>query len=232
MSGHIYTNPDIDSSIKVEQVSVFLGPGASARTTAIAENVQSVIHGAWVNQFAGRFSPDQIAETASPDNPELVRAQAAKLEDSGSDSSKPLFVLARAEKAQLMNIFGIGKALEVHRRLWRPSLADVSNVFVMPNYQRRGTGSAILRSLLDRFPDDMETAVYDFPFNFRVVNTLGRLGFSAHKTWKEEYFGQEVDQAWFRGPLVGELKQTMETKRPWLKDRVRIPASFQWSNSG
>ncbi len=224
-AGFRYKNPDSDIAyIEVTPVNPHNPQDYPRSVEGTAHIFQAVMNEAWTEQLKERFQPEDITKTVSPENTALVRAQTDRLR-SGNQPDAPAYVLAHYPSRTHMFYDGIGKALEV-KRLLRPNLADISNVFVSPRSQSKGMGSAITRTLLDAFPVDMQTAVYDFPFNRRTVALLGRIGFSAKKTWQKTYFGQKVDQTWFEGPEVGELIETMETKRPWLRERQPRPINW------
>lgn len=209
---------------------------ASRSLGIVAQEFQTVMLEAWTVQFEGQFTEEQIRETVNPDDKAKVDAQYGRLRLGGQGSEEPTYVHAWIEVPKIsMNgtaryVVGVGKALRVKQRFLKPTLADVSNVFVRPTapefnlrVQGRGVGSAILHSMLDHFPENMPTVVYDFEFNNHAVEWLSRLGFSADKSWPEEYFGQTVEQTKYDGPPTGEVVETLEAKKPWLKKRVAVP---------
>jgi hypothetical protein len=211
----------------------------------IAVAFQTTMQEAWTAQFEGMYTSEEISLTVNGHNSELIAAQMSRLK-SGNFSEPPTYTIARLAVPVASNnepnwcVAGIGKGDRADnrsraRRLLggtpseKDQLADVSNIFVKPtsvelgvSLQGRGIGSAVLRTLLDVYPEDMSTVVYDYPANPRVVETLGRLGFQAGKTWEVDLFGHKVAQTCFDGPSVGELIETIEQRRPWLKERQPV----------
>ncbi len=212
--------------------------------------VQSVMHDAWTKQFEHLYRPEQIAQSVDPNDPKLVNAQLDRIKGSSRDPGitqynvgKPVYLKAwmplgpeNARNADRKTV-GIAKANEQPRTdlfkvIPRESLADVSNIFVRPTdvistfpLQSRGIGSALLRSALDFFPPDMETLIYEFPFNKKTVEWLGRLSFAPNKQITDggHMFGKyKLPQTMFLGEPVGQLIKILEHKKPWLKDRIKI----------
>jgi hypothetical protein len=240
ITGFTYHNPE-DPDLKNFEV-VPVDPDDPNLWT-IAEEYQRVMNLAWLSQFQGRYSRTQIGTTVNPSNQQLVAAQQERLRG-GNRPGKPVYVMARFPVPSLISLGGVwyvagigkGTTADSRPRLKRllggtPSaseqLADISNVFVRPRLdktpvalQARGIGSATLRTLLDAYPEDMTTVVYDYPENRRVTHLLIHgLGFHAVQNRKVDLFGTTIEQTRFDGQPVGELIAILEGKRPWLQNR-------------
>lgn len=186
---------------------------------------QKIMHDAFAVQYEGLFSPEEIAQTAYHENPDMVTGQIELLSQE-PDEGQPAYLRAevlvhRVSQARfpLMPLrIGLGKSKYAGRE-GEPRSADISDVYVYPRYQSRGVGTAIASTLLEGFPEDMTTVAYDFELNDRLKPLLKELGFKAIKTWDAPYFGQQIPQTYYRGPLVGELAEILQKRSPWLKDR-------------
>ena len=102
----------------------------------------------------------------------------------------------------------------------RANLADISDIYVRPELQRRGVGSALAREMLDHFPVDMDLVVYEYPLlNPLVVAKLREAGFSPSKERAVEFCGETTIMAMYSGPAVGDEIERVEAARPWLRER-------------
>ncbi|MGC1176741.1 MAG: hypothetical protein WA843_01615 [Candidatus Saccharimonadales bacterium] len=240
IEGYTYRNPEAPDDVPTDW-QVVPTESNGEHLPAIAESFQEVMHDAWSIQFANTYDEASIAQEVDPTNPEKVEAQLQRIRKSGNGEDS-LYVHARFPVPSLLGpgstwyTPAIGKTVPVDARpRWERAvkrhgsegdyLADVSNVFVRPSdvfqraTQQRGIGSSVLRSLLDAYPQDTPTVVYDYPDNTRVVELLRRLRFEAGKTWNVPLFGTVVSQTKYDGPLVGELIEVIESRRPWLAER-------------
>jgi hypothetical protein len=79
--------------------------------------------------------------------------------------------------------------------------------------------------MLDYYPVDMQTVVYEFPaINPGILPTLDRYKFEADskKRRLQPYAGELIMMDLFRGPYVGDLIEMIEARRPWLKERQPV----------
>lgn len=242
IQGHRYLNPNAGFELEVVRPDTTQLSGAGLQD--LAWQYQYVISEALLDQYDGVFSAADVSHTADPFDDGMVQAQAARLLTAGSAPPDATYFHGRiVEGDDSWYLVSVGKAkyADGRRRAVRlthgdpvaaANLADVGDVFVAtqpmdpPGCEIRGmgVGSATLHAMLDKFPDSMETVVYDYPAeNPRIVPLLQGLGFNAiGRSRRVEFCGTMVEQAQFRGRPVGELRGELEQRRPWLRDRQPI----------
>lgn len=199
------------------------------RLTSHAWVFQRIMNVAWVQQFEGQLAPEDIAQSVDPKNPDLRAAQTERLAEE-QIAGQPVYVRAQIMDSSVSQgsgsglvpvQVGVGKSKTAGRPS-EPILADISDVYVIPEYQSHGIGTSIYRSLLDGFSPEQQLAAYEFAANLRTLKTLERLGYSSIKSWNVEQFGQQMEQTYLRGPLVGDMIEGLERKNPWLAEREPI----------
>lgn len=215
-----------DNSRVSETVQFTVGPVGSGirEINDAAFSFQRLMYSAWLNQYKRDYRPEEIARTVNPRDIALKDEQAQRIAQSLESSGQPIYMqavtkipsLAERNHTLYDRTVGVGKSSITGKK---NEYADISNVYVDPNYQARGIGSAILHHLLDGFPENMRTVVYELEANKRVDGLLRVLGFRAVKSWKVLTFGEELSQVYYKGPSVGDLTEIIEQKRPWLKNR-------------
>jgi hypothetical protein len=245
LRGYSYPNPGAQERAGFQVVPTDLSKEDAGH---LPGEYQSIILEAWAEQFSGLFTPEQIRQTADPHNPKLVANQKARIKNT-NPADRPTYVHAlillpkpvtQEEDHWIPVGIGKGKYADSRPRWQRiissytppeDRLADISDVFVRPTFLHgrvsmhgKGFGSAILRSLLDAYPDDMPTVVYDYEINERLQPVLANLGFQAVEgsTRPVELFGTKVQQTRYDGPARGDLVERLEARRPWLRDRQPI----------
>jgi ribosomal protein S18 acetylase RimI-like enzyme len=192
------------------------------------------------NAQYGHFRAEDIAQTANPRSRALVHSQVVKLMSAKSEHA--LYLEARLDMPDEPNkVVGFSKVkfADGRSRLRRMvdtdeedarNLADVSDTYVNPAQQGHFVGTMLLHSGLDAFPDDIGTIVYEYPSeNPRVRHTLEAYQFvpGKHRSRTVGKFGHQIEQVPFLGLSVGDLRQMIEAKAPFLADRTPIqPASM------
>lgn len=222
---YAYRNPSGDvGRFRVELVSP-----TDPNLDIIAYNFQDVMFDAWAQQYKDIFTEDQIKEMVDPDDHSKVEAQHDRLLAAGSGPRRPLYVQTLTQDHAEVTyepsdgyVLAIGKTEVVPKKLLRPALADVSNLFVSPQYQGQGIGYATLRSMLDHFSLDKQLVVYELLINRGALQLLGRLTFKQIQLWDESYFGEDRAQGRFQGPTVGDLAEIIESRQPWIAERQQL----------
>ncbi|MDO8591565.1 MAG: GNAT family N-acetyltransferase [bacterium] len=221
-----YLNDDPQVSGTVQFTVGPVGSGIREINDA-AFSFQRLMYIAWLNQYEDDYSPEEIARTVNPKDIALKDEQARRIAQSLESSGQPIYMQAVTKIPSLSernhtlydHTVGVGKSNFAGKK---NEYADLSNVYVDPEYQARGIGSAILHHLLDGFPEDMRTVVYELEANKHVERLFRSLGFRAVKRWKVLTFGEKLSQVYYSGPSVGDLTKEIEQKRPWLKNRELI----------
>lgn len=190
---------------------------------------QRIMNIAWVKQFQGTLSESDIAKTVDNMSPDMVKAQAERL-SAPKTEGQPAYVQGVVFENPISQrgtdlrpfVAGFGKSKTAGREA-HPPLADISDIYVLPDYQRKGIGTAIYRSLLDGYQTDQQLVAYELSANPKTLQTLKHLGYSSFKSWRVSQFGKRLDQEYLRGPLVGDMIEELERRNPWLAEREPIP---------
>ena len=216
----------------------------------LAADVQTIIKESLVAQLQDTSFGVMRQVARSFGNLESVEAQRKRLVKSTGTPGRPLYVDARFSRSNLRKpddfedidetvwMVGVGKAKYADgrprsKRLLSPgtlksaNLADVGDVYVLPRnlpvnikLQGQGIGSAILRSMLDHYPEDMPAVIYEYPaINPRLTPVIESLGFKAIQERPGSFCGVETPQVLYAGPFCGDLVETLETRKPWLRER-------------
>lgn len=206
---------------------------------------QDLIFRSLSEQFGNLRTPDEIRLTADPDDEGMVGAQQERLAEADGDESRPLYFQANFPVPVHMGagvawyMAGMGKAKYADGRpgeererpstaAERANLADISDIYVRPDLQRRGFGSALEREMLGHFPADMDLAVYEYPLiNPLVVSRIREAGFSPAKERVVEFCGEKTLMVMYAGPACGDEIERLEAEKPWLSEREPITALAQ-----
>jgi GNAT superfamily N-acetyltransferase len=244
--GYSYDNPASAEFGRFEVVPASperpVPPSAAAR-------YQDVIFYSLAEQLEGLRTPRQVATTANPADPSMVEAQACRLAEADGSVGAPSYLQAMLPNAvapkgsddpKYMAGFGKAKYADGRGRLARllsltqppeeravasANLADIGEVYIWPQFQGEGFGAAIVHSMLGGYSKDMVTAVSQYPsVNQRAVGLIQGMGFSALKVEhrRKMFCGEETPRVIYGGPAVGDLKQELEARYPWLRERQPI----------
>jgi hypothetical protein len=241
--GYAYhTNRDISERFEVIRTDRACSLGQLSILQA-ATDCQRIIHNALTGRFAEKLTEYDVRKTANPDNEEMIGRQMGRLAEATGGEGMPLYLHARLPISFSPDwyVAGIGKLkyADGRPRLQRvlrgdnpANLADISDIYIQSTdwrssdigLQRRGIGSAILRTMLDHCPEDMPAVVYEFPQLERgIPDMVKRMGFrESGKSRATEFCGVTVEQVTYRGPLCGDIIEALEAKQPWLTDREPV----------
>ncbi|GAC1499205.1 MAG: hypothetical protein NVS1B10_01710 [Candidatus Saccharimonadales bacterium] len=209
---------------------------------------QAVRHDSLMVQYQTEMTPTQIATIADPNNKRYIADEENSLKQAGR-YGWPVYLAAELPvnssmgKSKIGYVGGIGLAafrqtpLKTPRKsIFKPSrnrfYGDVGNIFVRPNLmnmnvklQGQGIGTAMLRSLLDFYPDDIQTGLIEYPdINQRILPLITNLGLTEVKVNNPKIWPLIGREIVYLGPSVAELKATLEDKHPWLKNRKPVAA--------
>lgn len=233
--GYAYSNPDHWSG----NFEVVRTGGITPVPRAQARAYQGIIKESLAAQLQHLTAPEDVRQTADPDNEDMVEGQQRRIAEAGGlwtpEYYQANFPVPRsAGRATFWYMAAVAKAKfadgrSEDRRSQSPdpearaNLADVGDVYVLPGLQRRGYGSALLRSMLDRYPEDMAAVVYEYPrLNPAVTPLLTALGFSEAQSRQAPFSGTVTDQVMYAGPACGDVIEALEARYPWLTEREPI----------
>ena len=215
-----------------------MSPHAAARVA------QGIIQVSLADRFSETLDLEQISKTANPNDEQIVqRTMGSFFTSKTGTEGAPIYwsaTVSDVASGYEQIVAGIGKLEYADGRpRWQrvissensANLADVGDVYVRPamqngrSLQRKGIGSAILRTMLDECPVDMPTIIYEFPnLESGLPSKLEAEGFRANGSRVINFCDVETAMVNYRGPLCGDLIELLEAKSPWLADRDPIVA--------
>lgn len=116
-----------------------------------------------------------------------------------------------------------GNVLErKYKQLFRPDkvYGKVSNVNVLPEYQRHKIGVALLHALLTQMPEEAPATVYVTRGNARLIEKLGRLGYSetGSQLRIDLIPNVTIDEVRLQADSIGEVDKKLVRANRWLND--------------
>jgi ribosomal protein S18 acetylase RimI-like enzyme len=219
--GHVYsskTNPH-------EAFTVRPVEGDDPNLPGLALLFQKIKRLALTEQMESKVSPEGVVFTANEEDQVLVAEQERNI-----SSSSYVMAETAAAGAPHATIIGFGRSSEGSNLGLEVPRVSIREVYVAPEYQNRGVGTAILRSLLDEKPRDAITVAFNsVELNPRAEGLLESLGFIASHSLSiyEDWFGNEEEVTAHTGPTVGSLIADLQQRNAWLSQRVAFSSHEQ-----